>query len=434
MSAAARIEIARAPAPLAVPDEVKNRRILVVDDNSAIHDDLRKILCTPPVNPTLAGLEADLFGEPARSAPRVVFELSSAYQGEMAVELVRQSLRREQPYAVAFVDMRMPPGCDGVGTIEQIWAIDQQIQIVICTAYSDFSWDEISERLGNRGALFVLKKPFDPIEALQLAFTLTRTWAVSRQLAPSALELRNVELVELHRTRDELSAMLVHDLRGPLSVILSSNDWLAECLAEMTVDPVALEALEDSRSAGRRMLRLLSNLLDVARAEGGGLSARRTRTELAGLLSEIVGQRLLVARARQVSLRLNVDPLLVASLDGDLVTRSLENILDNALRYVPKGGEIVVSAEAEAGGVLFSVGNSGASIPVELRVPIFDKFGRGAAVANNMNLGLGLYFCRLVAEAHGGRIWVEETATLPTMFRLSLAGGAAHMQGSIVDG
>jgi DNA-binding LytR/AlgR family response regulator len=109
------------------------------------------------------------------------FEIDSAFQGEEGLAKARRAMEQGRPYAVAFVDMRMPPGWDGIETIERLWALDPDLQIVICTAYSDYSWEEIMRRLGNRNDLAVLKKPFDNIEAVQLCETLTKKWSLNRQ-------------------------------------------------------------------------------------------------------------------------------------------------------------------------------------------------------------------------------------------------------------
>ena len=120
----------------------RNDRILVVDDNPAIHDDFRKIL--NPVSAMaaeLAAVEAVLFDEPAGKATPIQFRIESAFQGKEGLELVRKSLETEQRFAMAFIDVRMPPGWDGVETASRIWHIDPDLQVVICTAYSDYSWD-----------------------------------------------------------------------------------------------------------------------------------------------------------------------------------------------------------------------------------------------------------------------------------------------------
>jgi PAS domain S-box-containing protein len=159
-----------------------NRRVLLVDDMPAIHEDFRKILANSTAKSDLDEDEAVLFGSPARAAP-VRFETDSAYQGAEAVDKVRASLLAKLPYAMAFVDIRMPPGLDGVETIECLWQEDPALQIVLCTAYSDYSWADILTRLDARDRLLILKKPFDAVEVYQLASTLTMKWEMTRQAA-----------------------------------------------------------------------------------------------------------------------------------------------------------------------------------------------------------------------------------------------------------
>ena len=157
-----------------------NHRILVIDDNKAIHDDLRKILLGDvKTEEHLQEDEAFLFG--IEAVPITRFEIDSAYQGQEGLAKLEQSLAERRPYALAFVDVRMPPGWDGVETITRLWKAYPNLQVVVCTAYSDYSWNDIERRLGQSENLLILKKPFDNIEVIQLAHALTRKWLVSRQ-------------------------------------------------------------------------------------------------------------------------------------------------------------------------------------------------------------------------------------------------------------
>jgi EAL domain-containing protein (putative c-di-GMP-specific phosphodiesterase class I)/CheY-like chemotaxis protein len=170
-----------------------DRRVLVIDDNPAIHDDVRKIL-----GPGLAGAaelaesEAVLFGDTATAstAEMPVFHIDSAYQGQEGVTMVRRACDAQRPYALAFVDARMPPGWDGIETIARLWIEDPDLPVVLCTAYSDYSWREIRARLPHPERLIILKKPFDNIEVLQLADGLTE----KRRLA--GLERQRLERLE----------------------------------------------------------------------------------------------------------------------------------------------------------------------------------------------------------------------------------------------
>ncbi len=165
------------------PDSLPKRaayRVLVVDDNPAIHSDFRKILGgTQEDSSRLNEAEAALFGDPVGQAPSTRFLIDSAYQGQEGLEKIEQALREGNPYSLAFIDVRMPPGWDGVETIARIWAVDPTLQVVICTAYSDYSWDDMRARLGESDSAVILKKPFDNIEAIQLAHALTKKWLLA---------------------------------------------------------------------------------------------------------------------------------------------------------------------------------------------------------------------------------------------------------------
>ncbi len=157
-------------------------RVLLVDDNPAIHSDFRKILWDCEEHGSaLDSAEEALFDQPPPAPPHARFEIDSAHRGEDALALLRQALLEGKPYALAFIDVRMPPGWDGVETVERLWEADPSLQAVICTAYSDYSWRAMAGRLGASDSLIVLKKPFDSVEVLQLAHALTNKWNLMQQ-------------------------------------------------------------------------------------------------------------------------------------------------------------------------------------------------------------------------------------------------------------
>ncbi len=157
-------------------------RILLIDDQEAIHEDYRKVLGKQlPAATAVSQAAAELFGDdPATTIEWEGFELSSAMQGQQGFELVQRSIQEGRPYAVAFVDIRMPPGWDGVETVCRIWEVDPEILVVICSAYSDYSWEEMVRKLGRNDRFLILKKPFDNVEVRQCAMALTERWSVSR--------------------------------------------------------------------------------------------------------------------------------------------------------------------------------------------------------------------------------------------------------------
>jgi diguanylate cyclase (GGDEF)-like protein len=206
-----------------------NRRILIVDDTASIHQDFRKILCADANGePSLENLEEALFG----TAPKVrqAFRLDSAYQGEEALELVNRALAANAPYALAFIDMRMPPGWDGLQTIEQLWNVDPNLQIALCTAYSDYSFEAIEARLKYNDQLLILKKPFDHLEIRQMASTLTWKWQLAQDIAQKVLGLeRTIE--ERVQELLKVSHLLQYDTLTELPNSTLLGDRLTQAIA-----------------------------------------------------------------------------------------------------------------------------------------------------------------------------------------------------------
>ena len=183
-----------------------NKRVLIIDDNPSIHADFRKILGTRgSAAAELSKATAELFGDEMVPGPKAEFDLMIALQGEEGLSAVREAVRSGKPYAMAFVDVRMPPGWDGIETITRIWEMDPDIQVVLCTAYSDYSWDDITSRLGSTDRLVILKKPFDAVEVLQLASALTEKWTLLQRVKG---EFQNLEQMVSDRTRDLKNANL----------------------------------------------------------------------------------------------------------------------------------------------------------------------------------------------------------------------------------
>jgi CheY-like chemotaxis protein len=152
-----------------------NLHILIVDDNPDIHTDFIKILTANSAKKrALTNIESQLFGENNNEEKTTLpeFHIETATQGQEGVEKIAKAKNEGNPFALAFVDIRMPPGWDGIETIQHIWEIDNDIQIVICTAYSDYTWEETVDKLGQRENLLILKKHFDHVAVRQLSCAL----------------------------------------------------------------------------------------------------------------------------------------------------------------------------------------------------------------------------------------------------------------------
>ena len=252
-------------------------RLLMIDDNPRIHEDYRKILAGRD-HGKVSGAEAALFGEQTtQEGP--TFDVDSAMQGRDGVERARRALDEGRPYSVAFVDMRMPPGWDGLETIEQLWKIDSEVQVVVCSAYTDYDWLELLARLGHSDKLIVIKKPFEPIEILQSASALSRKWQNARALKH---HIESLERAVTDRTRGleaanrQLHHLASHDALTGLPNRLLLDDRVAQAIAQanrqghefalLVVDLDRFKLINDSlgHRAGDDLLREVAQRLKSA--------------------------------------------------------------------------------------------------------------------------------------------------------------------------
>ena len=211
-------------------------RILIVDDNRAIHDDFRKILLTPEADVGLQELDAAMFSDAGAASNLLIeFRVDSAYQGREALSLVQQSIRDSKPYSVAFIDMRMPPGWNGLETIEHLWAVDPKIQMVICSAYSDNDWTNVFGRLGRSDKLLVLKKPFDVVEVVQCTHALVAKWRNERALRQQLDSLEQDvcdRTLSLESVNKQLRHLATHDALTSLPNRILLDDRMSQCIEQ----------------------------------------------------------------------------------------------------------------------------------------------------------------------------------------------------------
>jgi two-component system NtrC family sensor kinase len=452
-------------------------RVLVVDDNSAIHMDFGKILTRPPVPLALDELERLALGPSARTAeaaaeaaaPMPVYEIDSAFQGAEALACVQTAVNAQRQYALAFVDMRMPPGWDGLQTIEKLWSVDPGLQVVICSAYSDYDWDEVLARLKRPDMLLVIKKPFDEVEVLQCANALTAKWHSERKLRThlalleetiqartASLEAINEQLREQMRLRQaaemelrlaqkleavgRLAAGIAHEINTPIQYITDSVNFLGsafdELLAAIAYGPVTLDA---SRSADIVFLRE-----EVPRAIERTIEGTERVATIVRAMKEFshpdASEKMVadVNRALQNTLMIACNEYkYVATVDlqcgelpevmcnvGELSQVFLNLIVNSAHALADAGrdtetGRITIKTAEVDGCAEFTFEDNGCGIPQEILDKIYDPFFTTKEVGRGTGQGLAIARA-IVVDKHSGSIEVRSTPGEGTCFTLRL--------------
>jgi len=232
---------------------------------------------------------------------------------------------------------------------------------------------------------------------------------------------------ELREKKRVLAALVVHDLRSPLSALQGYLQLLRGEIAPDAMTPVVRQYMDDADVLVHKALSLVATILDVDELEDGILKAHQVPVKIVELVDRARAGNRANFEVRQLRCDVEIDPALVLLLDVDLFGRVIENMLDNATRYAPRGGRCAISVRREAAGFEIAIGNSGPPVPVTERDTIFGRYfqvekRRASARANR---GLGLYFCKLAVEAHGGTIHVEERGDLGAVFVVKLPEAVA---------
>lgn len=454
-----------------------NRRILLIDDTPTIHEDFRKVLCrTAAQTSDLDDVEAALFGTETRAAD-LGFELDSAYQGQEGLAKVSQSIDAGLPYAMAFVDMRMPPGWDGVETIERLWQTDPLLQIVICTAYSDYAWVEVLARLDVGDRLLILKKPFDSIEVSQLASTLT---AKHQQTRLAAQKMGGLELAVAQRMRDlsqanealkaeinerkhlesrlvqseklasigQLAAGVAHEINNPIGFVLSNvgtlGDYLQSLLSMISAHEGAQAAIGSAEVVAalnglRERLALdqvREDLPDLMRETREGVVRVRQIVQALKDFSRVDTNKDWQAADlhRGIDSTLNIVGNEVKS-KADLVkeygaipqieclpsqiNQVVMNLVVNAAQSIgAERGRITIRTGVDGDQVWIEVSDTGSGIPKENLSRIFDPFYTTKPVGQGTGLGLSVSYG--IVQKHQGRIDVRSEIGRGTTFRVVL--------------
>jgi signal transduction histidine kinase len=227
---------------------------------------------------------------------------------------------------------------------------------------------------------------------------------------------QNDELIQLQAAKEALAQVLVHDLRSPLTGVIASLDTIRCELEEAGLRPDLQKSSGEALRQAERLTSMISDLLDVAKLEEGRLQPRRSRISAAELCEEVRSHALLIPRARRLAILAEAGPDLFLDADRNLLTRMVENLTTNAIRFAKT--RVLVSAQREGNDLVFRVQNDGPPISQSLQGHLFEKFAQGGRTDGGW--GLGLYFCKLAAEVHQGSVGVGASPDWNVTFEIRL--------------
>jgi signal transduction histidine kinase len=396
-------------------------RVLVADDERAVLDAYRTVLCD--ISPdsrrgsAIESLEAKLFGQPSSTDPAPTFSPVICRGGEEAVETIRTSRPDDPAFPVVFLDVRMPPGIDGIETAARIRALDPEINIVIVTGYADSNPRQIAQRVPPLDKLFYISKPFQKMELQQFVLALTAKWKADRasRVLNQELSRRCQELVAereraecANHAKSEFLANMSHELRTPLNAVIGFTDVMrTEAFGPIGNDRYR-KYLEDIAYSSTHLLQMINDLLDLSTIEIGKLRINLERVSLDDVIDGVTSLVRVQAEKAEIELQQEHRARLVQLLaDEHRLRQILVNLLSNAIKFTPRSGSVVVATDIDCDGVLsISVRDNGIGMSPADMSRVFEPFQQveHAMARKYEGAGLGLTIAKNLTELQGGAL------------------------------
>jgi two-component system sensor histidine kinase/response regulator len=319
--------------------------------------------------------------------------------GKMALQVANTT-----PPDLILLDINMP-GMNGYEVCAQLKRADRtrDIPVIFISALTETLDKVMAFAVG--GVDYVTKPfQFDEVDARVACHLSLRRLQVDLARRNEELRQTNDDLRRLEQQRDSLTHMIVHDLRSPLTGVLGAFDLLA--LEKNTLTEMSQKMLSVGHAAGRQIIDMINSLLDISKIEAGEFAPRCAPADLVALARDAVALLSSVQGGRTVAVESFQEPL-VLSIDADLILRVLQNLLANALKFTGPTGAIGIGITRVAGAVRVGVSDDGAGIAAEFHQRIFEKFGQVETGQTRSGTGLGLTFCKLAVQLHGGRIGLQ---------------------------
>lgn len=345
------------------------------------------------------------------------YAVSAVKDGNLALARLR-----DDAFDLVLLDIMMPE-MDGYEVL-RILKADQTLRHIPVIMISALGEQDSVVRCIEMGAEDYLSKPFNPVLLKARIGACLEKKRLHDREAHLFEQLQNSyqRLQQLEQGRDDLTHMIVHDLRTPLNAMMMGIQEL-ECEGELNAGQQ--EMMEITRRGGQTLIGIINDLLDVSQMESGALRLERRNLTVKELIDHAIQQVTALATAKRVTLAVHLEPDLPA-LVGDEVKllRTLVNLLSNAIKFTPPGGKVTaaVRIDHDSPSLVCSISDTGEGIPSEEFGHIFEKFGQVESRhgGRSMSTGLGLTFCKLAVEAHGGHIGVDSIPGEGSTFRFTL--------------